>query len=484
MQKFEIQLDKIGKAQAANTNLKGIVPNALEGTANSSIESKRVGITTLGCKVNTFESELIGEALQADDWLLVDHKETADLYLINTCTVTNEADRQARQEVRKAVKRNPEALIVVTGCYAQMDSAACAAIPGVDLVLGNDKKLDIHQLMPLLQQGKLPKVMVGNLNEHVSLPDKLLAGFETHTRAFVQIQQGCDQGCTFCVIHVARGPSRSLPASLIKRQVQRLALNGYPEVVICGVDLGSYGQDFESISETFDLVDLLQELLALEYDPNNPFRIRLSSLDPHHLSDRLIDMIANEPRLCPHIHLSMQSGNTLILKRMKRRYSAEQMQQRISALRKVLPDLVISADVMVGFPTETEQQFQDTEAMVKELGIAFPHVFSYSARAGTPAARIPELKQIPITERKRRNQRVRAVGAQVKKQLMEDVLGKEVWVLPEKIMPSSSRYGGLMHCRAENYLPVLVDSKNLQIGQWLKVALIEIAEEYMLARSG
>jgi len=159
--------------------------------------TKRVGITTLGCKVNTYESELIGETLKTDDWSLVANTEPADLYLINTCTVTREADRQARQEVRKAVKRNPDALVVVTGCYAQMDPEACAKIPGVDLVLGNDRKLDTNKLLPQLEKNELPKIMVGDLDQHVSLPDQLLAGYEAHTRAFVQIQQGCDQGCTF-----------------------------------------------------------------------------------------------------------------------------------------------------------------------------------------------------------------------------------------------------------------------------------------------
>ena len=223
----------------------------------------------------------------------------------------------------------------------------------------------------------------------------------------MQIQQGCDQGCTFCIIHVARGPSRSLPPSLIKRQVQRLVLNGYPEIVICGVDLGSYGDDFNNESKAFDLVDLLKEILALDYEQNNPFRIRLSSIDPHHITDRLIDLMAKEPRICPHIHLSLQSGNTLILKRMKRRYDADHVRERIASLRAVVPELVMSADVMVGFPTETQEQYLDTEQMLQDIEVAFPHVFSYSERSGTPAARIPQGKQVPVVERKERNLRLR-----------------------------------------------------------------------------
>lgn len=436
-----------------------------------------MGITTMGCKVNTFESELIGESLQTTDWQVVPNTERADLYLINTCTVTREADRQARQEVRKAVKRNPDALVVVTGCYAQMDPDACAAIPGVDLVLGNDQKLDTHRLLPQLERGELPKVLVGDLDQHVSLPEHLLAGYEAHTRAFVQIQQGCDQGCTFCIIHVARGPSRSLAPNLIKRQVERLALNGYPEIVICGVDLGSYGEDFDAGEQRFDLVNLLEELLALEHDPENPFRIRLSSIDPHHLSDRLIDLIAAEPRICPHIHLSLQSGNTLILKRMKRRYTADQVVERIDRLRARVPDLVMSADVMVGFPTETEEQHQDSEAMVRRLNIAFPHVFSYSERDGTPAARIPANKQVPVNERKSRNKRMREVGQKLHQQLLDSRVGSTAWVLPEK----PAKKAGYMLCRAEDYLAVLVPEHRVVPGKWYQANYRSIEDGHLLA---
>ena len=342
MPNIEIKLEELKRS---TINGKGAAMSASHsGIADG--EAKRVGITTMGCKVNTFESELIAETLKTKNWRIVSNSEVADLYLINTCTVTREADRQARQEVRRAVKRNPDALVVVTGCYAQIDPQACADIAGVDLVLGNDRKLDTHLLLPALEKGELPKILVGDLNEHVSLPEEMLAGFDGQTRAFVQIQQGCDQGCTFCIIHVARGPSRSLAPNLIKRQVQRLAMNGYPEIVICGVDLGSYGEDFPNTDEKFDLVDLLQELLELEYDPDNAFRIRLSSIDPHHITDRLIALIAQHDRICPQIHLSLQSGSTLILKRMKRRYDAHHVRSRINALRKAVPDLVISADVI------------------------------------------------------------------------------------------------------------------------------------------
>lgn len=476
MSNIEVKLDQVGRH---NTR----VASSLSKQTATNKGSKRVGITTLGCKVNIFESELIGETLQTNDWQVVPNTEVADLYLINTCTVTKEADRQARQEVRRAIKRNPGALIVVTGCYAQMDPNAVAEIPGVDLVVGNDRKLDIHHLLPQLENGELPKVMVGDLDEHVSLPDQLLAGYESHTRAFVQIQQGCDQGCTFCIIHVARGPSRSLAPNLIKRQVQRLALNGYPEIVICGVDLGSYGYDFSSSDlnsarQNFNLVNLLEELLLLESDTNNPFRIRLSSIDPHHISDSLIELIAKEDRICPHIHLSLQSGNTLILKRMKRRYDADYVRERIGKLRKQVPNLVMSADVMVGFPTETEEQFSDTMQMIRDLEIAFPHVFSYSERSGTPASHIPAEKQVPIAVRKERNKRIRELGVDIKSTVLKSKIGQSAWVLAEK----ESNKEGCQLCRSEDYLSVLVPKLQVEQGKWCLVKLIDMEGGYLLAK--
>lgn len=472
MSRIEIKLEQIGNFSQAEG---GLAPVSRPVTAST----KRVGITTLGCKVNAYESELIGETLQTQDWQLVPNTDSADLYLINTCTVTKEADRQARQEVRRAIKRNPEALVVVTGCYAQIDPQAVAEMPGVDLVLGNDRKLDTHKLLPHLQSGELPKVMVGDLDQHLSLPDQLLAGYEAYTRAFVQIQQGCDQGCTFCIIHVARGPSRSLAPSLIKRQVQRLVLNGYPEIVICGVDLGSYGEDLSFSDARFDLVDLLEELLRLECDPDNPFRIRLSSIDPHHISDRLIELMAKEPRLCPHIHLSLQSGSTLILKRMKRRYTADHVRERIAALRALMPQLVMSADVMVGFPTETEEQYMETEQMIRDIGVAFPHTFSYSERGGTPAARIPPGKQVPVAERKQRNLRLRDAAKPLQQSLRESKLNTSAWVLPE----NEAKKTGFTVCKAEDYLAVLVPTSQVTQGKWVEVVYRNIENDFLLAET-
>ncbi len=437
----------------------------------------RVGVTTLGCKVNAFESQLIAQGLKETGWRVVDATEVADLYIVNTCTVTQEADRQARQAVRRAVKCNPDATVVVTGCYAQMDPETCAAIPGVDLVLGNDRKLDLAELLPALRGKSLPSVLVGDLDQHVSLPQQLLTGYEGHTRAFVQVQQGCDQSCTFCIIHRARGPSRSLSPVLIKQQVRRLLDHGYREIVICGVDLGAFGADWQYV-DNYGLADLLTEILALESD----FRVRLSSLDPAHIDSGLVELFAqhatDSSKLCPHLHLSLQSGNTLILKRMKRRYTAESVYRRIESLRQVVPDLVLSADIMVGFPTETDDQFADTEQMVRDLEVVFPHVFPFSARRGTPAARIPAAKHVPVPVRKARAARLRQLGGTLRTELMARRVGRQARVLLED---GGDPPSGMRRARAADYLPVWVPQGG-PLGAWLDVEYTQVGDTALIAR--
>ena len=473
MSEIEISLDQISRKKTQFTRQVD-----LESSVSCDSNKKRVGIKTMGCKVNAYESELISETLKGNDWRPVSSSDVADLYIINTCTVTQEADRQARREVRKVIRQNPNAMVVVTGCYAQMDSESCANIPGVDLVLGNNRKLDIHEFLPDLEKGNLPKILVGDLDEHVSLPSELLTGYEAQTRAFIQIQQGCDQGCTFCIIHRARGPSRSLAPTLIRRQVEHLAINGYPEIVICGVDLGSYGEDFPVIEKPYRLVDLLSDLLSIDVPENPDFRIRLSSIDPVHITNDLVELMSADKRICPHIHLSLQSGSTLILKRMKRRYTREDVYHRIQQLREKIPDLVMSADVMVGFPTETEEHFDQTKKALIDLDIAFPHIFSYSDRTGTPAARIPNIKHVPPAVKKKRSNDLRIVANQLQNQLHASQVNNVVWVLPEKRLKKS------LKARSEHYLTVMIDvndATSIPLGKWIKVRYIGVENQHMLA---
>ena len=439
------------------------------------MKQRSFATTTLGCKVNLFESGLIGHSLQNINWQQVDHTDHADLYIVNTCTVTSEADRQARQTVRRLIRQNPQSLIVVTGCYAQISPDACAEIPGVDLVLGNDRKLDLHQLLPDLIQGERPAGLVGDPNEQVSLPQDIVEDCDGHTRAFVQVQQGCNQGCTFCIIHTARGPSRSFPITLIRRQVERLVLNGYREIVLCGVDIGSYGDDLSTDKPAYNLAKLLTEISSLDGD----FRLRISSIDPSYLDSELIDVLAGEEKICPHFHLSLQSGNTLILKRMKRRYTAELMYQRVGELSARIPGAVFGADIMAGFPTESDQAFEDSVIMVERLGIAFPHVFSYSDRPGVPAQRIPS--QVPHSLRKQRTRRLIETGEKVRKDLFERVVKNQLKaaVLVEKQEPGCPhRSTG----RSAEYLPIVIQTGSFAPGMLINVQITGIDGSRLIAR--
>ncbi len=433
--------------------------------------SRRVALPTLGCKVNAFETEVISQKLAGDAWSRVGPRECADLYIINTCTVTAEADRQARQLVRRAIRQNRDARVVVTGCYAEMNPEACARIPGVDLVVGNSQKLDIPDLLDALYRGDLPPVMLRDIDREISLPDGLLQGYEGRTRAFVQIQQGCDQGCTFCIIHTARGPNRSFPAEMIRRQCERLIMNGYSELVLCGVDVGSYGTDLDD--PDCSLTALLRSLLLLEGD----YRIRLSSIDPAHITDELIELLGanTNERLCPQLHLSLQSANTLILKRMKRRATREVIHERISRLRLAVPDLVLSADILVGFPTESDQQFEDTLTAIEELQIAWPHVFAYSPRPGTPAAKIP--RQVPKAVRKERARQARETGRQVWKRVALDQIGQRHRVLVESPGGTAvKRATG----RAGNYYPVEFDADISVLKTWADVQITGVSGDRLI----
>ena len=437
---------------------------------------RRAAIMTLGCKVNAYESALIAQKLQQDQWTVVSPKDTADLYVINSCTVTAEAGRQTRQEIRRAIRRNPAALVVVTGCYAEMEASACAKIPGVDLVVGNSEKLSIVEHVRTFR-GKARQAPAGpRPDRQTGIPHELLSGFTDRTRAFVQVQQGCDQSCTYCIIHRARGPSQSFSPDQVERQVQRLLTRGYREIVVCGVDLGSWGKDLEnrSLSGSPEFVGLLRRISNLPGD----YRIRLSSIDPIHLEDKLLDLISSSDRFCPHLHISMQSANTVILKRMKRRYDAALLYERIQAAHAKIPGLVLSADILVGFPTESHAQFEDTLRAVNDLSIAYPHVFSYSARPGTPAARIPS--QVPKTIRKQRSAWVRNAGGWVRQDVLSQQAGRCGRVLIER---SSLESTGRSHGRLANYLPVRFSQGHPVSGEFLQAYVTGSSGDVLIARA-
>jgi len=351
-------------------------------------------IITLGCRLNAFESEVMRG-----------HARTAALdntVIINTCAVTKEATRQARQAIRRARRARPGARIIVTGCAAQIDPGAFAAMPEVDQVLGNEEKLQQASYRDLTRTG-LEKVRVNDIMAVRETAPHLIDGLHGRVRAFVQIQNGCDHRCTFCIIPYGRGPSRSVGTGAVVKQIQRLVDKGTREVVLTGVDLTSYGADLPGAPSLGTLVEKI-----LLHVPDLP-RLRLSSLDAVEVDERLFHVITTEPRLMPHLHLSLQAGDTMILKRMKRRHTREDAIAFCAALRAARPEIALGADLIAGFPTETDAMFENTQTLVDACGLAWVHVFPFSAHARTPAARMP---QVPGPVIKARAARLRAAGAQ------------------------------------------------------------------------
>ena len=344
--------------------------------ANDGIE-----IVTFGCRLNACESAVVRE--QARKAGLATLKGGAVVF--NTCAVTAEAVRQARQSIRQARRDRPDARIIVTGCAAQIDPASFAGMVEVDLVLGNEEKLRArkYRARPDFGVDDSEKVRVNDIMSVRETAGHMVDSIEGRARALVQVQNGCDHRCTFCIIPFGRGNSRSVPMGAVVDQVNRLAANGYAEIVLTGVDMTSYGGDLPSTPRLGRLVRTI-----LRQVPDLP-RLRLSSIDSIEADDELLDAIANERRLMPHLHLSLQSGDDLILKRMKRRHRREDTIRFCHEVRRLRPDIVLGADIIAGFPTETEAMFANSETIVAECGLTHLHVFPFSPREGTPAARMP-----------------------------------------------------------------------------------------------
>jgi threonylcarbamoyladenosine tRNA methylthiotransferase MtaB len=385
-------------------------------------------VETFGCRLNAFESEVIrahlGEAGERPR------------IIFNTCAVTAEAERQARQSIRKARREHPEAEIVVTGCAAQIDPHGYGAMAEVDRVIGNEEKLAAETWGA---GGNPSRVLVNDIMSVTETAPHLVAGFEGRARAFVQVQQGCDHRCTFCIIPFGRGNSRSVAIGEITRQARILVENGYRELVLTGVDITSYGSDLPGQPS---LGQLARRLLAQV--PELP-RLRLSSVDPVEIDDDLLTLVANEPRLMPHLHLSVQAGDDLILKRMKRRHLRDDVIKIAAHLRALRPDIILGADIIAGFPTETDAMFQRSLDLVEEAGLTHLHVFPYSARQGTPAARMP---QVLKADRKRRAGLLRGAGDKALASYMTTRIGHS-----ERVLIEQDHAG-----HTEHFIPMTVDS--------------------------
>ena len=446
-------------------------------------------LITFGCRLNTYESEVMrGHAKAAG---------LGDAIIFNTCAVTKEAERQARQAIRRARRENPNAKIIVTGCASQISPDSYAAMPEIDRIIGNDLKLqadvwgaqtfptskhpregeDLSQIQkdPRLHRDAseesgeadnygTPRVMVNDIMSVTETAGHLVEGFEDRSRAFLQVQNGCDHRCTFCIIPYGRGNSRSVPIGVIADQTRALVEQGYKEIVMTGVDVTSYGPDLPGNPT---LGQMIRRVLALV--PELP-RLRLSSLDPVEIDDDLWRLIAEEPRLMPHLHLSLQAGDDLILKRMKRRHLRDDAIAMCRRARDLRPGMEFGADIITGFPTETEEMFQNTLNIVEECDLTYLHVFPYSEREGTPAAKIPD--QVPVPERKDRAARLRAKGDEQLQKLLKRNLNKTAQVIVEKNN----------FARTENFCPVQLGT-NLEAGALAHVKLQSIDGDKLLGVS-
>ena len=372
-----------------------------------------IEIVTFGCRLNTYESEVMrANAVQAG---------LENTIIFNTCAVTAEAERQARQAIRKARKENPQAKIIVTGCSAQIKPEMYGEMDEVSHVLGNEEKLAAKSYFAFTDDSE--KIIVNDIMSITETASHLVASFDGKARAFVQVQNGCNHRCTFCIIPFGRGNSRSVPLGEIVAQTRKLVENGYKEIVLTGVDISDYGADLPG-SPT--LGQMMKRLLALV--PELP-RLRLSSIDAVEVDDTLYHLIAEEPRLMPHIHVSLQAGDDMILKRMKRRHNRQDALDFCARVRDLRPDVVFGADIIAGFPTETEAMFVNTLNIVQEAGLTWLHVFPYSARIGTPAAKMP---QVPKEIRKERAARLRNEGEKQLEKYLHSYVGKTVSAVVEK----------------------------------------------------
>jgi threonylcarbamoyladenosine tRNA methylthiotransferase MtaB len=430
---------------------------------------KKIAVHTLGCKVNQFESEALVQAFQERGWDLVSFQEPADLYLINTCAVTAEAQRQSAQAVRGALRRSPEALIAAAGCAAQLFPEVFNRLTGLDYLFGTGNKLELPSTVDFSRKPACPQ----NRIQPVSSFNPLSLECPTptqRTRGLFRIQEGCDAHCSYCIVPQARGPSRSLPPELVREGLLRLGAAGIREIILTGIHLGQYGRD---LRPPWNLTGLLKEVLRAPALPS----LRLSSLEMHEVTPELVSLIKKEPRLSSHLHIPLQSGDDPILLRMNRPYSSTEYAELLYRLRAELPYAALGADVIVGFPGEDERAFQRTHDFIARLPLAYLHVFPYSSRPGTPAALFPG--QVPAREKKERARRLRALDKHKRSDFFRRCAGREFSALVLRGPGPDGWCKGL----TENYLSIRLKG-NFQENTRLRVRITGRDEKGVLAAAG
>ena len=427
-----------------------------------------VAFHTLGCKVNHYETEAIWQLFKEAGYDRGDFEKDSDVYVINTCTVTNTGDKKSRQVIRRAVRKNPDAVICVTGCYAQTSPAEIMAIPGVDIVVGTQDRTKLLGLIDDFRTERQPINAVRNIMKNRVYEELDVPAFTDRTRASLKIQEGCNNFCTFCIIPWARGLMRSRDPQEVIRQAQQLVDAGYLELVLTGIHTGGYGEDLKD----YNLARLLRDL---EAQVKGLKRLRISSIEASQLTDEVIDVLRDSTTIVRHLHIPIQSGSDTVLKRMRRKYTMAFFAERLDRLREALPQLAITSDVIVGFPGETEEEFMETYNFIRDHRFSELHVFPYSKRTGTPAARMDD--QVPEDVKNERVHRLIELNDQLAKQYASTFENEVLEVIPEekyKLDPDSGLYEGY----SDNYLKVVLPADESMVGKIVRVKIVQAGYPY------
>ncbi|HOE57008.1 MAG TPA: tRNA (N(6)-L-threonylcarbamoyladenosine(37)-C(2))-methylthiotransferase MtaB [Bacillota bacterium] len=430
---------------------------------------KRAAFYTLGCKVNQYETEAMIESFEDLGYKIVDYSEFADVYVINTCTVTNMGDRKSRQIIRRALDVNPDAFVTVAGCYSQMAPKEVSEIPGVSLVVGTGEKGRIAELIEYAKENEEKLNLVSDIMEVKEFEETRIKNYKDRTRAFLKIQEGCNQYCTYCIIPYARGRIRSRRPDSIIEEVKELAGNGFKEIVLTGIHVASYGKDLGDTS-LIEIIERVHDIPVIE-------RIRMSSVDPNAMTGEFIDRLRNLPKICRHFHLSLQSGCDETLKRMNRKYTTQEYKGLVERLREVFTDVAITTDLIVGFPGETEEEFQKTVDFIKDISFSAMHVFKYSPRKGTPASNYKG--QVSPQVKDARSRLIVSIAKGNEEKYKKSFIGRKMKVLYERqIDDKSSVFEGL----TDNYIRVESESRKDIKGKIVETALLELKEDHLTGK--
>lgn len=428
----------------------------------------KVALFTLGCRVNSYESEAMAEKFIKDGYEVVDFEDFADVYVINTCTVTNMGDKKSRQMISRARRKNPDAIIAVVGCYSQIASDDVAKIEGVDVVLGSRNKGEVVYWVNRTREEKKQIVEVNDVLRNKNFEELAINEYQDKTRAFLKIQDGCNKFCTYCLIPFARGAVCSKSPETILKEVKELSKNGFKEIILSGVHTASYGVD---LKEDWNLVRVLKEIDKV----HGIERIRIGSIDPNFFTDEVIEDVSTIEKLCPHFHLSLQSGCDATLRRMNRKYTAEDYKRAVDSLRRHMKDVSITTDVIVGFPGESQEEFEATYKFLSEIKLSKMHIFKYSKREGTKAAEMPF--QVDGNLKEERSKRLIDLNEKLEVEFMGKFIGREMKVLFEELHgENNNQYVGY----TENYMKVVAESMEDVSGKIIKTKLLKVEGEHII----